>query len=191
MINWLQSLTGGASFDELTAEALAVPPGSEGLLMLPYLAGERTPVFDPKARGVLAGLTLRHGRGHLFRAAYEGIAFGIRQILERLDDAHSGTRTVAVGGGIKSPVWAQAISDVTGRSQLVPEQAIGASYGDALLAGIGAGLVPADTDWAKIAREIKPDPRNRAMYDELFETWAQLYPATREQVHRLAGTDED
>jgi xylulokinase len=80
---------------------------------------------------------------------------------------------------------------VTGRSQLVPEQAIGASYGDALLAGIGAGLVPADTDWAKIAREIKPDPRNRAMYDELFETWAQLYPATREQVHRLAGTDED
>jgi xylulokinase len=65
----------------LTAEALAVPPGSEGLLMLPYLAGERTPVFDPKARGVLAGLTLRHGRGHLFRAAYEGIAFGIRQIL--------------------------------------------------------------------------------------------------------------
>jgi xylulokinase len=191
MINWLQTLTGGAPFEELTAEALTVPPGSEGLLMLPYLAGERTPVFDPKARGVLAGLTLRHGRGHLFRAAYEGIAFGIRQILERLDDAHSGTRTVAVGGGIKSPVWAQAISDVTGRSQLVPEQAIGASYGDALLAGIGAGLVPADTDWAKIAREIKPDPRNRAMYDELFETWAQLYPATREQVHRLAGTDED
>ncbi|AFM17778.1 pentulose/hexulose kinase [Mycolicibacterium chubuense NBB4] len=189
LINWLQTLTGGAPFDELTAEALGVPPGSEGLLMLPYLAGERTPVFDPQARGVLAGLTLRHGRGHLFRAAYEGIAFGIRQILERFDDGHSGTRTVAVGGGLKSPVWAQAISDVTGRSQLVPEQAIGASYGDALLAGIGAGLVPADTDWARIAREIEPDPRNRAMYDELFATWAQLYPATREQMHRLAAAD--
>lgn len=189
MINWLQSLTGKPSFEELTAEALAVPAGSEGLLMLPYLAGERTPVFDPNARGVLAGLTLRHGRGHLFRAAYEGIAFGIRQILERFDDAHEASRTVAVGGGLKSPVWAQAISDVTGRSQLVPAQAIGASYGDALLAGIGVGLLPADTDWATIEREITPDPRNRERYEELFATWAQLYPATREQVHRLAAAD--
>ncbi|MEH3140002.1 MAG: FGGY-family carbohydrate kinase [Mycobacterium kyogaense] len=191
MINWLQSLTGKPSFEELTAEALAVPAGSEGLLMLPYLAGERTPVFDAKARGVLAGLTLRHGRGHLFRAAYEGIAFGIRQILDRFDDAHEASRTVAVGGGLKSPVWAQAVSDVTGRSQLVPEQAIGASYGDALLAGIGVGLVPPETDWATIDREITPDPRNRARYEELFATWAQLYPATREQVHRLAASDSD
>ncbi|TRW79035.1 sugar kinase [Mycolicibacterium sp. 018/SC-01/001] len=189
MISWLQSLTGKPSFEELTAEALAVPAGSEGLLMLPYLAGERTPVFDPNARGVLAGLTLRHGRGHLFRAAYEGIAFGIRQILDRFDDAHSATRTVAVGGGLKSPVWAQAVSDVTGRTQLVPEQAIGASYGDALLAGIGVGLVPPDTDWATIEKEITPDPRNRERYEDLFGTWAQLYPATREQVHRLAADD--
>lgn len=104
-----------------------MPPGSEGLLLLPYLAGERTPVFDPRARGVVAGLTLRHGPGHLFRAAYEGISFGIRHILERFDDARAGERTVAVGGGLRSPIWAQAISDVTGRPQLVPEQAIGAS----------------------------------------------------------------
>lgn len=81
LIGWLQTVTGGASFEELMAEAQAVPPGSEGLLVLPYLAGERTPVFDPQARGVVAGLTLRHSRGHLFRAAYEGISFGIRQIL--------------------------------------------------------------------------------------------------------------
>jgi xylulokinase len=186
LIGWLQSVTGGADFDTLMAEAHAVPPGSEGLLALPYLAGERTPVFDPQARGVFAGLTLRHGRGHLFRAAYEGIAFGIRQILERFDDAHAGRRTVAVGGGLRSPVWAQAVSDVTGRTQMVPEQAIGASYGDALLAAVGAGLVPADTDWAKIAREISPDPRLRDLYDDLYATWLQLYPSTREVVHRLA-----
>ncbi|AKS34368.1 FGGY-family carbohydrate kinase [Mycolicibacterium goodii] len=187
LINWLQTVTGGASFDELMAEAAEVPPGSEGLLVLPYLAGERTPVFDPQARGVVAGLTLRHGRGHLFRAAYEGISFGIRQILERFDDAHTASRTVAVGGGLRSPIWAQTVSDVTGRPQLVPEQAIGASYGDALLAAIGVGLVPADTDWAKIAREIKPDPRNHALYEDLYATWQELYPATREQVHRLSG----
>jgi xylulokinase len=189
LIGWLQGVTGGASFDDLMAEAQGVPPGSEGLLVLPYFAGERTPVFDPRARGVVAGLTLRHGRGHLFRAAYEGISFGIRQILERFDDAHSATRTVAVGGGLRSPIWAQAISDITGRPQLVPEQAIGASYGDALLAAIGVGLVPPDTDWAKIAREIKPDARNRDLYEGLYATWCELYPATRDQIHRLAQAD--
>ena len=189
LIGWLQGVTGGASFDDLMAEAQSVPPGSEGLLVLPYFAGERTPVFDPQARGVVAGLTLRHGRGHLFRAAYEGISFGIRQILERFDDAHSATRTVAVGGGLRSPIWAQAVSDITGRPQLVPEQAIGASYGDALLAAIGVGLVPPDTDWAKIAREIKPDARNRHLYEGLYATWRELYPATRDHVHRLAQAD--
>ena len=185
MINWLQTITGGADFDVLMAEAQAVPPGSEGLLALPYLAGERTPVFDPLARGVFAGLTLRHGRGHLFRAAYEGIAFGIRQILERLDEAHAGRRTVAVGGGLRSPVWAQAVSDITGSAQLVPEQAIGASYGDALLAAIGAGIVPPDTDWARIAGTIEPDPRNRDLYDGLYTIWRRLYPETRDLVHQL------
>jgi xylulokinase len=189
LISWLQNITGGASLDDLTAEAQMVPPGSEGLLMLPYFAGERTPVFDAQARGVVAGLTLRHGRGHLFRAAYEGISFGIRQILELLDDAHPATRTVAVGGGLRSAVWAQTLSDITGRTQLVPEQALGASYGDALLAAIGVGLVSPQTDWARIAKEIAPNPRNRDRYDELYGTWCELYPATREQVHRLAGQD--
>ncbi len=187
LAQWLQKITGGAPFDELTAEALAVPPGSEGLVVLPYLAGERTPVFDPDARGVVAGLTLRHGRGHLFRAAYEGISFGIRQILEMFDDADSPVvRAVGVGGGLRSPVWSQALSDITGLTQLVPEQAIGASYGDALLAAIGVGLAAPETDWARIDRAIPPDPATRERYDELYETWSQLYPATREQVHRLA-----
>jgi xylulokinase len=185
MINWLQSITGGAAFDTLMAEAAAVPPGSEGLIALPYLAGERTPVFDPHARGLFAGLTLRHGRGHLFRAAYEGIGFGIRQILEMFDDAHTGRRTVAVGGGLRSPIWAQAVSDITGRPQLVPKQAIGASYGGALLAAIGVKLVAPDTDWAKIDREITPDAANRALYDELYGVWRELYPATKGLVHGL------
>lgn len=187
LIGWLQTITGGASFDTLMAEASKVPAGSEGLIALPYLAGERTPVFDPDARGLFAGLTLRHGRGHLFRAAYEGIGFGIRQILEMFDDAHAARRTVAVGGGLRSPIWAQAVSDITGRAQLVPEQAIGASYGDALMAAIGVNLVAPETDWAKIEREITPDPANRARYDELYDVWRQLYPATRNLVHELGA----
>jgi xylulokinase len=189
LIEWLQTITGDAPFDELMAEASAVPPGSEGLLMLPYFAGERTPVFDPRARGVVAGLTLRHGRGHLIRAAYEGISFGIRQILERFDDAHSSARTVAVGGGLRSPMWAQTVSDITGRVQLVTEQTVGASYGDALLAAIGIDLVPGDTDWARIEREIVPNPANRRRYDDLYDAWRQLYPATKDLVHQVTEYD--
>ncbi len=189
LINWLQAVTGGAPFEHLMAEAQAVPPGSEGLLVLPYLAGERTPVFDPRARGVFAGLTLRHGRGHLLRAAYEGISFGIRQILEKFDDAHAARRVVAVGGGLRSPIWAQTLTNVTGHAQLVPEQAIGASYGDALLAAIGAGVVAPETDWAKISYEITPEPEAVALYDDLYTTWSKLYPDTRNVVHQLAQTD--
>ena len=189
LIGWLQSVTGGASFETLMAEARAVPPGSQGLAVLPYFAGERTPIFDPDARGIFAGLTLRHSRGHLFRAAYEGISFGIRQILEHFDGAQDATRTVAVGGGLSDPLWPQILTDVTGRLQLVPEQAIGASYGDALLAAIGAGLVPPETDWAKIASEITPEPADRARYNDLYQTWRELYPATADVVHGLGAID--
>ncbi len=192
LTGWLQELTGGAPFEQLVREAAELPPGSDGLLMLPYFAGERTPVFDARARGVVAGLSLRHRRGHLFRAAYEGIAFGIRQILELLEsDVDPVRRLVAVGGGTQGGLWTQIVSDVTGREQTVPEQAIGACYGDALLAGIGTGLVPADTDWTRSGHTVRPNSRHRAVYDELYEAYLSLYPATREHVHLLARLQED
>ncbi|MFP5346881.1 MAG: FGGY-family carbohydrate kinase, partial [Actinomycetes bacterium] len=148
LTGWVQELTGGVPFAELVREAAGVPPGSDGLVVLPYFAGERTPIFDPQARGVVAGLTLRHNRAHLFRAVYEGIAYGIRQILEFLrEDADPPTRLLAVGGGTQGGLWTQIVSDVCGCEQLVPAQTIGASYGDALLAAIGTGLVPPSTDW--------------------------------------------
>jgi xylulokinase len=93
---------------------------------------------------------------------------------------------VAVGGGLRSDVWVQTLSDVTGCRQLVPAQAIGASYGDALLAAIGVGLVPPDTDWATIEMEITPDPANCRQYNDLYGTWRELYPITKDFVHRLA-----
>ncbi len=189
---WVQELTGGAAFEDLVREAAATPPGADGLLLLPYFAGERTPVFDPRARGVVAGLSLRHNRGHLYRAVYEGIAFGIRQITDLLDEAGGGppTRVLAVGGGTQGGLWTQIVSDVTGRDQLLPKQTIGAAYGDALLAGIGTGLLPADTDWAQIAETVRPDPRTKGLYDSLFQAYCDLYPATREQVHLLANIQE-
>ena len=175
----------------MVAEAAAVPAGSDGLLLLPYFQGERTPIYDPQARGVLAGLTLRHQRGHLFRAVYEGIAYGLRHVLEFLDDAGGpAERIVAVGGGTTAELWAQIVTDVTGREQQIPTQTIGASYGDALLAAIGTGLVLPATDWSRAGKVLVPDARAHEIYQPLYENFLSLYPATKDTVHRLAGMQE-
>ncbi len=188
LTTWLRELCGDAPFPDLVAEATTVPPGADGLLVLPYFAGERTPIFDPRARGVIAGLTLRHRRGHLFRAAYEGIACGVAQILDLFDAAGgSAERLVAVGGGTQGGLWTQIVSDVTGQQQIVPAETIGASYGDALMAAIGTGAVPPETDWTRHSTVIEPNPAHRERYDELRRAYAELYPATKDIVHRLAG----
>jgi xylulokinase len=187
LTSWVQELTGGVPFEVLVSEAAGTPPGSDGLLVLPYFAGERTPIFDADARGVIAGLTLRHTRGHLFRAVYEGIAFGVRQIIDLLDtETNPVRRLVAVGGGTQGGLWTQTVSDVTGRHQEVPAQTIGASYGDALMAAIGSGLVPADTDWTRPGHLVIPDPAVRPLYEELYDHYSALYPATMQQVHALS-----
>ncbi|HEX2706010.1 MAG TPA: FGGY-family carbohydrate kinase [Candidatus Lustribacter sp.] len=192
LTSWVQDLVGGVPFDQLVREAAEVPAGSDGLLLLPYFAGERTPIFDARARGVIAGLSLRHTRAHLFRAVYEGIAFGIRQILELLDgDISTVTRLVAVGGGTQGGLWTQIVSDVTGREQEVPVHTVGASYGDALMAAIGAGLVPPSANWAVIGRRVRPNPAARAVYDQMYASYCELYPATRPFVHQLARMQEE
>jgi xylulokinase len=191
LTGWVQELVGDVPFETLVKEAAAVPAGSEGLLVLPYFAGERTPIFDHHARGVIVGLTLRHSRGHVFRAVYEGIAFGIRQILELLDtETNPVERLVAVGGGTQGSLWTQVVSDVTGRRQEVPEQTIGACYGDALMAAIGSGLVTPETDWARVAQVVEPNPEVRSLYDELYGLYSSLYPATKSHAHALARIQE-
>jgi len=191
LTSWVQDLVGGIPFTDLVREAAAVPAGSDGLLLLPYFAGERTPIFDARARGVIAGLSLRHTRAHLFRAVYEGIAFGIRQILELLDgDVDAVQRLVAVGGGTQGGLWTQIVSDVTGREQQVPAQTIGACYGDALMAAIGVGLVPPETDWTAAGQTLKPNPATREVYDGLYRSYCELYPATKQYMHQLAQLQE-
>jgi xylulokinase len=187
LLEWMQRLFGNVPFEALLAEAEATPPGADGLLVLPYFAGERTPVFDPDARGLIIGLTLRHDRGHLYRATHEGIAFGIRQIVDLLDGIGQPIERIrAVGGGTQARLWLQIVSDITGRRQEVPDQTIGASYGDALLAAIGTGSVPVGTDWAVPAQLIEPDPERSRIYERLFTTYGTLYAATAGQVHALA-----
>lgn len=187
LTDWVRRISGDASFEELTEEAREIASGSEGLVVLPYFAGERTPVSDPNARGVICGLSLSHGRGHLYRAMLEATAFGVRHLFEAMGEA-GGTkkRLVAVGGGTKGGLWTQIVSDATGEPQELPEQTMGACYGDALLAGIASGLVEADTDWSRVAGTVEPDASKKETYDELYAVYRDLYPATREQAHALA-----
>jgi len=181
---------GPNAYAVLTQEAEAVSPGCEGLIVLPYFSGERTPLNDPRARGVIAGLSLAHGRGHLYRAILEAIAFGVVHNMEAMQAAGAKPRrAVAVGGGAKSELLLQIVSDVTGIEQELPAQTIGASYGDAFLAGLATGMVSIsdlESEWVQVARRFVPDPERGKLYQECYRIYRDLYPHTREDMHRLA-----
>ncbi|WP_433296183.1 FGGY-family carbohydrate kinase [Pseudonocardia sp. CA-142604] len=182
--SWLSEVTGTA-FAELLEEARRVPAGCEGLLLLPYFAGERTPIFDPRARGAWVGLSLRHGRGHLYRSALEAVAFGVRHNLATMADAGARPRRlVAVGGGTRDHLWTQIVSDVTGLPQDIPSVTIGASYGDARLAADAAGVNT--TGWNPVAQHARPDPTDREVYDLLYAEYLRVYPALADTMHALA-----
>lgn len=187
---WLRELT-GADYPELLADAEKSGPGARGLLVLPYFAGERTPIQDADARGVIAGLTLQHTRGDLYRAALEATALGVRHNVETMRAAGADIRRiVAVGGGTQGRLWLQVVSDVTGLVQEVPETTIGASYGAAFLAATataGADEAPTITDWNPVAESIRPDESLRTFYDTLFDRYVRLYEGSKDVVHELAA----
>jgi len=184
---WLRGLSGSPEYATLLAEAEAAGPGAHGLLMLPYFAGERTPLQDPDARGLIAGLTLSHTRGDLYRAALEATALGVRHNIEVMQDAGARIqRVVAVGGGTQGGLWTRIVSDATGFTQQVPAVTLGASYGAAFLA---AGLMDPDLridDWNPAQTTVEPDPESSHGYDELYDLYRAAYPATRDISHALA-----
>jgi xylulokinase len=178
-------------FASIANLAAATPPGADGLICLPYFTGERAPIYDPMARGVFAGLSLRHTRGHLFRAAYEGTGFGMRHNLEAMREMGAEPkRVVAVGGGTKNATWLQIVSDVTGVPQMVPERAVGASYGDAFMAGLASGIVPdrsvLNDTWVNIIRTYEPNLEHSGLYAERYEIFRRMYENTKDDIHLLA-----
>ena len=190
-LSWWRDVAGDA-FDALVGEAEAVESGSEGLLFLPYLTGERTPHLDPEARGAFVGLTVRHGRGHLTRAVMEGVAYSMRDGLEVMRGLGTPDDDVrAVGGGSRSPLWLQLQADVYGRPVRRTVIDEGPAYGAALLAGVAAGAF-AGVDEAsarvRLRQEVtEPDAERARRYDELYGTYADLYPALRDAMHALAA----
>jgi xylulokinase len=186
----VEAAGGPNAYTALTGEARAVPPGSEGLVILPYFSGERTPLNDPDARGVIAGLTLAHGRGHLYRAILEATAYGVLHNLEVMRAGGANPRrAIAAGGGAKSDLLVQIVSDVTGIEQELPAQTIGAAYGDAFLAGLATGLVSRsalESQWVRIVRRFRPDPVRRERYKRYYAIYRSLYSHAIEDMHALA-----
>ncbi|MEW2398940.1 FGGY-family carbohydrate kinase [Streptomyces sp. NPDC046862] len=189
--DWLRELFGAPDTATLLAEAERSGPGARGLLMLPYFAGERTPVADPDARGLVAGLTVEHTRGDLYRAALEATAFGVRHNVEAMRAAGARIdRVVAVGGGTRGGLWTRVVSDVTGLDQEIRSVTLGASYGAAYLAASALGAADMDA-WNPVRERVTPDPRLRSRYDELYALYRRLYPATRDIAHTLARHQRD
>lgn len=186
-----QDLPESDAYELLFAAAARVPAGSAGLLLLPYFSGERTPINDPDARGIIAGLSLAHTRDHLFRAVLEGVAYGVRHNLEAFSSLGANVnRIVAVGGGAQGDTWVQIVSDVTGQEQVLPRVTVGASYGDAFLAGLAAGhLKHSDLDrWVQQSSVIQPNPEVASLHAARYAEFLQLYQSTAPIMHRLAAT---
>lgn len=180
------------SYDQLMAQAVEIAPGSEGLLFLPYLTGERTPHPDPLARGAFAGITVRHDQRHFVRAILEGVAFGLLDNFELIESVGvAEIRQVRVsGGGARSKVWRQILADVMNVELVTVNTAEGAAYGAALLAGVGAGVWPnvdsACRETIAITGTISPRPEIAAQYEPVYELYRHLYPALRDLSHRLS-----
>ena len=164
-------------------------PGANGVIMLPYFSGERTPINDPHARGLFIGLSLSSTRADLYRAVLEGVGFGIRHNIDTMrSEEVPPNRILAVGGGTKNPLWLQIVSDIAGIDQYVPNQHYGASYGDAFLAGVGVGMF-SDTseiiDWIDYSRVVHHDPQMHDRYQPYYEIYRQVYLDTADSMKAL------
>jgi xylulokinase len=193
-LDWFRDDVLGGSFstERLIAEAAAVPPGAEGLIFLPYLAGERSPLWDPTARGAFAGLTLTHGRAHMTRAILEAAALAIRHVAGPILDA--GVRVTAMracGGPARSRTWNQLKADITGFPVDVPHVLETSVVGSAIVAAAGVGAYPdlpsAIRGMTRIDSRIEPRPELRSVYDDLFRAYLALHPAIAPVLRPLSG----
>ena len=178
--------TGEDIFNMLFEGVDRIPVGSDGLFVLPYFAGERLPIKDPLAKGMIFGLNLRHTRDYIVRAALEGIGYGLAQNLDEMKKCGVEINKVtAIGGGTKNPLWMRIMSDITGTPHRILKNNAGASYGDAMLAALGTGYVSMDEvkQWNETAYRVEPNLKNTAYYEERKPIFKQLYENTKDLMH--------
>jgi xylulokinase len=183
LVKWLAATCardlGGDVYGQLNAEAQATPPGSDGVVILPYFLGEKTPIFDADARGVIFGLSLHHGRGHLHRAALEAVAYGFRHHAEVLAGGGHPIRSIRVmDGGARSALWRQIIADVLGAPiAYSPRGTLGSAWGVARVAGVAAGWWGWEMERLPDGDEVvhEPAPERADRYDALYRLYRDLY----------------
>jgi xylulokinase len=177
----------------LEAIAAGAPPGAAGLIFLPYLHGERAPIWDAVARGVFFGISSRHRHRHFVRAILEGVAFSLRQVLQVVESTIGAPvdRVYASGGPASIPLWNQIKANVLNRPLVIPQVTHAACLGAAMLAAIGIGwyvdAVQAAEAMVHSAQQVEPDTRYSARYDALFSLYTSLYPQLRTAYARLAA----
>ena len=190
-LRWFRdALAPGVAFGELAASAAEVPVGSEGLIFLPYLTGERSPHPDPLARGAFVGLTVAHDRRHMTRAVLEGVAFGLRDGLDLMTQAGmpAPSEIRASGGGTASPLWRQILADVLGAEIATVNTTEGAAYGAGLLAAVGAGwfaTVDAACEALVVPTRAASPGADAPRYAEAHAIYRELYPALAPSFRRM------
>jgi len=180
----LERWTGLDAYELLMREAESVPAGSNGLLFLPYLQGERTPHLDAYARGGWIGLNASHDRRHLVRAVLEGVAFSLKDCFSIIREQGLPMEQLrATGGGAKSPLWRQIIADVLGVELVTTNATEGPAFGAALLAGVASGIydsiLQACETTIHVVERIEPQPAVERDYAQAYETYRALYPALK------------
>jgi xylulokinase len=178
-------------YELIIREAERIRPGSDGLLWLPYLMGERTPHLDSQARGMWFGLTAAHTRSHLVRSILEGVAFSLRDSLEIFKELGIPVEQIrASGGGSRSFLWRQIQADIYGKELVTLRTSEGSALGAALLAGVGAKIYASVEESAQEATQVKesmsPKPDNVATYEKYYQVYRDLYPAVQDLSHALA-----
>lgn len=188
-LRWLRdTFTPGRPFEDLLAPANSVAPGSEGLLFLPYLTGERTPHPDPLAKGALVGVTARHSMPHITRAVLEGVAFGLRDGLDLMIETGltPPNQVRASGGGIRSALWRQILADVLGAEIATMRTEEGAAYGAGLLASVGAGwfdTVEEACESSVVTTVVAEPSPDAELYKGVHDRYRSLYPALAPVFH--------
>ncbi len=175
-------------FNEISAK---VAPGSDGLVFLPYMAGERSPIWDPDAKGVYFGLDFSKTKAHMIRSAMEGVAYSLKHNLEIAEKAGAHVdELLAVGGSANSALWMQIKSDITGKPLSVPFSDTATTLGAAILAGVGTGMYEsfeaAVKETVRITRHYEPNPENKEIYDKNYKTYLALYENLKDLMKETA-----
>jgi sugar (pentulose or hexulose) kinase len=190
-----ERVLGVSSYDLLNLQAAKVPVGSDGLIILPFLMGERTPIWDPNARAVIFGLTLSHSKGHLIRAMMEGVAYALYDSFRIIKQANIKINYPIVlnEGGAVSRLWRQIITDVFNAPTVLVKRRTGAPFGDAILAGVVTGVLKdysVAKEWTEYIDCMEPDPENHKTYMEYFSLYKEIYEHVKDDFQVLARLRE-